>query len=346
MTEAALSDNSRKSDMSVRSVDGRIGQSSFARRGLRWIVIAITAIAVLAFPKMIANGFYIHIANLMLLNIIMVMGLWLIWSVGQLSLGHTAFAGLGGYISALLAMKLGVPPAFGIVIGAAAAAGVAALIGWIILRVRGVYFVLVTFLFAQTFALAALNLEAVTNGANGLVNIPPLTVFGWSLAPRANFYCVALGTCAAIYWFLHRLMNSNVGRAFRSIADNTVLAEASGVDVRRYQILAFAIGSGIAGLAGAMMVHYTRFLSPDTFTFSESVSYLTMLVVGGRAALVGAVLGALFITPLPELLRGFVGLQSIIYGAVMMAVVLFLPEGIMSLRSVVSGLGRHRRGMT
>jgi branched-chain amino acid transport system permease protein len=126
-------------------------------------------------------------------------------------------------------------------------------------------------------------------------------------------------------------MRSQYGRAFRSIAENVRLAEASGIDVSRYQIIAFALGSGIAGATGAVMVHYIRFLSPDSFTFKDSIAYITMLVVGGPHAMIGGVLGSLFLTPLPEMLRGFVGAQQIIYGVILLGVLLFLPEGLVSI---------------
>lgn len=126
-------------------------------------------------------------------------------------------------------------------------------------------------------------------------------------------------------------MRSQYGRAFRSIAENVRLAESSGIDVSHYQVVAFALGSGIAGAAGAAMIHYIRFLSPDSFTFNDSVAYITMLVVGGRHSMLGGILGALFLTPLPEMLRGLVGLQQIVYGAILLGVLLFLPNGLISL---------------
>ncbi len=312
--------------------------------GQRWAgrlaVLALLA-AALALPRLTSNQFYLHMANLALLNAIFTMSLGLIAAVGQLSLGHAAFAATGAYISALGALHFKVPPVLGILASGLGMAAVAAALGTVLLRLRGVYFVLVTFLAGQVCTLVALNWESVTRGANGLVGIPPISLLGYSLSSRAQFYYFALAAFAAVFLFLRALLRSQFGRAFRSIAENVELAESSGIDVSRYQVIAFAIGSGIAGAGGAVMAHYIRYVSPDTFTFHESVAYITMLVVGGRQTLIGWVLGAAFLTPLPELLRGFVSMQHIIYGAVLVAVLLFLPGGLSSLGAAIARLARR-----
>ena len=125
------------------------------------------------------------------------------------------------------------------------------LLGKILLRLRGVYFVLVTFLAGQVFTLVALNWESVTHGANGLVGIPAISLFGFPLSTRLRFYYFALAAFVMVLTFVWALMRSQYGRAFRSIAENIRLAESSGIDVSHYQVVAFALGSGIAGAAGA-----------------------------------------------------------------------------------------------
>ncbi len=302
-----------------------------SRKNLGYAAAAAGLALAIAVPQLTANQFYLHLANLALLNAIFAMSLGLIAAVGQLSLGHAAFAATGAYLSALGAMQLKIPPILGIVLAGLVTGLLAAALGRIILRLRGVYFVLVTFLVGQVCTLVALNWESVTRGANGLVGIPPIRVFGQALGSRAYFYYAALTAFVTVFIFIWALMRSQYGRAFRSIAENIQLAESSGIDTSRYQVIAFALGSGIAGAAGAAMAHYIRYISPDTFTFHDSVAYITMLVVGGRQTLVGGVLGAAFLTPLPELLRGLEGVQHIIYGAILLAVLLFLPGGLVSI---------------
>ena len=301
------------------------------RRWLSGAALAVALVAALVLPQLTTNQFYIHLANLMLLNSIFAVSLGLIASVGQISLGHAAFVAAGAYVSALAALSFKLPPILGIVLAGLVTGLAAVLLGKILLRLRGVYFVLVTFLAGQVFTLIVLNWESVTHGANGLLGIPAISIFGLPLSTRLRFYYFALAAFIFVVTFVWALMRSQYGRAFRSIAENVRLAESSGIDVSHYQIVAFALGSGIAGAAGAAMVHYIRFLSPDSFTFNDSIAYITMLVVGGRHTMIGGVLGALFLTPLPELLRGFVGAQHIIYGVILLCVLLFIPNGLVSI---------------
>ena len=302
----------------------------------RWlpaVAIAVLFIAALIVPQLTTNQFYLHLANLTLLNSIFAVSLGLIASVGQISLGHAAFVAAGGYISGIAALSFKIPPVFGILLAGLVTGLAAVALGKILLRLRGVYFVLVTFLAGQVFTLIALNWESVTNGANGLLGIPAISIFGFPLGTRLRFYYFALAVFVIVLTFVWALMRSQYGRAFRSIAENVRLAESSGIDVSHYQVVAFALGSGIAGATGATMTHYIRFLSPDSFTFNDSIAYITMLVVGGRHTMIGGVLGAAFLTPLPELLRGFVGAQHIIYGAILLGVLLFIPNGLVSIGS-------------
>jgi branched-chain amino acid transport system permease protein len=312
-----------------------------APRRLRAAASAVVLLGLaLILPQLTSNQFYLHLANLVLLNSIFVVSLGLIASVGQISLGHAAFVAAGAYVSALAALNLKIPPIFGVLLAGVVTGLAAALLGKVLLRLRGVYFVLVTFLAGQVFTLVALNWESVTHGANGLVGIPAISLFGFPLSTRLRFYYFALAAFILVLTFMWALMRSQYGRAFRSIAENIRLAESSGIDVSHYQVVAFALGSGIAGAAGAAMIHYIRFLSPDSFTFNDSIAYITMLVVGGRQAMIGGVLGALFLTPLPELLRGLVGAQHIVYGAILLAVLLFLPNGLVSIGRLFVRKGR------
>jgi branched-chain amino acid transport system permease protein len=313
------------------AIDRNEPRLAAGRNILPGAAIAVLLVAALFLPQLTPNQFYLHLANLVLLNAIFAISLGLIASVGQMSLMHSAFVAAGAYISALAALDLKIPPILGIVLAGFVTGLAAALIGKILLRLRGVYFVLVTFLAGQVFTLIALNWESVTHGANGLIGIPAISLMGFPLSTRLRFYYFALAAFILVVAFIWLLMRSQYGRAFRSIAENVRLAESSGIDVSRYQIIAFALGSGIAGAAGAAMIHYVRFLSPDSFTFNDSIAYITMLVVGGRQTMIGGILGALFLTPLPEALRGLVGAQHIVYGAILLGVLLFLPGGLVSI---------------
>lgn len=292
------------------------------------ILVAVGLAALL--PWLAPNQFYIHLATVGCINLMLVLGLAIIARAGQLSMGHGGFALVGGYVSALLSMK-GWPPLLTLFIAGLAAALIAAALGWIILRLRGVYFVLVAFAFSQIAVLLALDMSSITGGANGLVGVPPISIFGHVLRAKPQFYpfalCCAL-TTLLLTWLLYR---SPLGTMMAATAENQRLTESSGIDTHRVQVIAFTIGSGIAGFAGALSTHYLRFISPDSYTFWESVSYLTMLVVGGRDGVLGPVVGVLVLTPLPELLRSTEGLQHIIYGTVLVLCLMFVPNGLASI---------------
>ncbi|MFB6420667.1 MULTISPECIES: branched-chain amino acid ABC transporter permease [Bradyrhizobium] len=292
------------------------------------VLVAVALAALL--PWLAPNQFYIHLATVGCINLMLVLGLAIIARAGQLSMGHGGFALVGGYVSALLSMK-GWPPLLTLFIAGLVAAVIAAALGWIILRLRGVYFVLVAFAFSQIAVLLALDMSSITGGANGLVGVPPISIFGHVLRAKPQFYPFALGcalTTLLLTWLLYR---SPLGTMMAATAENQRLTESSGIDTHRVQVIAFTIGSGIAGFAGALSTHYLRFISPDSYTFWESVSYLTMLVVGGRDGVLGPVVGVLVLTPLPELLRSTEGLQHIIYGTVLVLCLMFVPNGLASI---------------
>ncbi|HVY88881.1 MAG TPA: branched-chain amino acid ABC transporter permease [Hyphomonadaceae bacterium] len=282
-------------------------------------------------PWLAPNQFYTHLGTVACLNLMLVLGLAIIARAGQLSMGHAGFALVGGYVSALLSMNAGWPPLLGIVAAGLLSAGLAAALGWIILRLRGVYFVLVAFSFGQIAVLLALDMSDLTGGANGLIGIAPVSIFGHSLVSKPDFYPFALACALATLLFTWLLYRSPFGDMMAATAENQRLAESSGIDTHLTQVIAFTIGSGIAGIAGALSAHYFRFISPDSFTFWESVSYLTMLVVGGRVGVLGSVIGVVVLTPLPEMLRATQGLQHIIYGAVLVLSLLFVPDGLASI---------------
>lgn len=309
---------------------------------LRVGLIAIAGVATAVAPALLPNLFYVHMVNLTLLGGIFALSLWIIYSVGQLSLSHAAFAGLGAYASALLSMRAGLPPLLAVFAAGALTAVLAAGLGTVILRLRGVYFVLVTFLFGQMFTLIALNWQSLTNGANGLISIPPITFLGLNFGSRPMFMYLVSGAFILTLLLTWALTRSSWGRAFNAIQQNIDLAESSGIDTARYQVYAFTIGSGIAGIGGALTAHYIRYISPDSFTFHDSVAFITMLVVGGRSIFWGAVIGAVFLTPLPEFLRDFEGLQLIIFGAVLIVILRFLPGGLISLPARLRKFGGPR----
>jgi branched-chain amino acid transport system permease protein len=282
-------------------------------------------------PVLTSSIFHFHIAIMICLAIIATAGLAVIARVGQLSLCHGAFVGLGAYACVLTVTRLGVPFIVGVIVAAAVSAAVAGVIGLGILRLRGVYFVLITFALNELFRLIMLDFPSVSGGSNGIANIPAASFGPLVLSEKPAFYVLALVGAAFAMGVLALIDRGVIGRKFAAVEENLALAEASGIPTARIQNIAFVVGSGLAGFAGALTAHYIGFISPETFHFQLSVSYVVTLVVGGRLAFWGPVVGAIFLTPLPELLRGALEYQHVVYGVALIAVLQFLPGGLVSL---------------
>lgn len=314
-----------------------------AQRSSQMALVAIFSI-IAAAPLFLNNSFYHHIAVMVCLNIIMVSGLGLIARVDQLSLAHGAFVGIGAYASALSVMRLGIPFAGGLLLATIVPALVAAGTGRLILGLRGVYFVLVTFAFNELFRLVMLDVPSISGGTNGIGNIAPASFGSLQINEKRGFYGVALFVAVLCVAFVWATLRSPIGRAFASIAENASLAQASGIDVRKFQSLAFVLGSGMAGLGGGLMAHYIGFISPESFTFWLSVNCLIILVIGGRYAVLGPVLGSVLITPLPEVLRGAVQLQYVIYGVLLILIMRFAPGGLSDLvKRLLASIGSRQQ---
>lgn len=295
------------------------------------VSFAIALVLVALIPWFTGSTFHFHIAIMVCLGAMATAGLGTIAWVGQLSLAHGAFVGIGAYTCVLLVTQLGVPFLFGLPAAAILSGGVAYIIGTPLLRLRGVYFVLITFALNELFRLVMLEFPAVSGGSSGIAGIPKITVFGLVLKQQADVYVFTLVMLAAVMAFLWTVRRGPLGRQFAAIEENLELAEASGIPTARMQNIAFVIGSAVAGFSGAIMAHYIGFISPESFAFQLSVSYVIILVSGGRLLLAGPLVGAIFLIPLPEFLRSAQEYQHIIYGVVLIIVLRFLPDGLTAL---------------
>jgi branched-chain amino acid transport system permease protein len=253
---------------------------------------------------------------------LLALSIWLTLSCGLLSLANAAFMGIGAYVSALLTLQLGWSFPAVLLAGAVVPALVALLIGAPVLRLSGVYLAMATLAFGEVVRITLLNME-ITGGPEGLSGIP-LETEGWHIA----------GLLALAIYGLTRLRRSKVGRALEAIKEDEVAARLMGIDVDRYKLLAFVLGGFIAGVAGALNAHFTFFISPREYGFENAVDILTMTVLGGTSGLVGPLIGATTLTLLPELLRFLHDFRSLVNGAVLVLVVLFLPKGIWEPRRI------------
>lgn len=266
------------------------------------------------------DNFWSIYSNLVLtvgINALLALSIWLTLSCGLLAMANAAFMGIGAYTASLLTMNAGMPFPVALAGGILVPTVVALLIGGPTLRLSGVYLAMATLGFGEVVRVLILNAESWTGGALGLNGIPQLTQW-WHVV------AALLGTLL-ILW---RLRRSRTGRAFEAIKEDAVAASLMGIGVLPHKMLAFSLGAGIAGLAGALNAHLTFFIGPSEFGFDRGVDILTMTILGGTGGLTGPVLGALIITVLPELLRSFQDFRTMVNGAILVLIVLFLPKGL------------------
>ena len=291
----------------------------------------IVAAVALTLPLWLASAYHVHVAIMAGLFGVLALSLNLLLGfTGQLSLGHAAFFGIGAYTSALLTLKAEWPfwPALAAAVTLAGAAGW--LIGRLALKLRGAYFVLVTISFAGVISLVSVNWIELTNGPLGLPGVPAPELFGWSLRSKTAYYYLVLVALALSYLVCARLVRSRIGRAFVALRENEALAESIGVDVTHYLVLATVVSAAMAGLGGSLYAHYTRFVSPEVFLFTYTVTMVIMVVAGGKGTLAGPLVGAVLFTVLPETLRAAASWQwqMLAYGVLLVLLVFFLPRGI------------------
>jgi branched-chain amino acid transport system permease protein len=198
------------------------------------------------------------------------------------------------------------------------------------LKLRGAYFVLVTISFAGVISLVSVNWIELTNGPLGLPGVPAPELGPWSLRTKTAYYYLVLAAVGLSYCVSRRLVRSRIGRALVALRENEPLAESVGVDVTHYLVLATVVSAGMAGLGGSLYAHYTRFVSPEVFLFTYTVTMVIMVVAGGKGTLAGPLVGAVLFTGLPEALRAAASWQwqMLAYGVLLVLLVLFLPRGI------------------
>ncbi len=282
-----------------------------------------------ALPFVLTSKYQVSILILAGINVMLALGLNLVMGyTGQVSLGHAGFYGLGAYASGVLSTKYGLDPwaAMG---AALLLCGVAsALIGAAALRLQGYYLSMATLGFGIILHILFVELSWLTGGPAGLVGIPELRIGGFRFASDVPYYYLVWSLVGAMLLFAFHLVDSRVGRSLRAIQGDEVAASLVGVNTFATKVMIFVIGACMASVAGSLYAHYVTVLSPDSFGFMLSVEIVVMVVVGGAGSVWGGLLGAILLTLLPEYLRVMKDYDVLVYGAIVILVVMFLPRGI------------------
>ncbi len=277
---------------------------------------------------------------------------------GLFSIGHAAFLGVGAYTQAVLG-NAGVPFPVSLAAAGALSAAVGVVVGLPALRVKGIYLGIATLAFGFVVEEVLARWESVTGGNAGLFVQPP-HLGGWQVESGTPFYFLCLGVTVLATLVILNLLRSPTGRAFVAIRDSEISAQSMGIHLARYKTLSFSLSAALAGLGGALYAHQIQFLSPDQFNILQSIDLLLMVVIGGLGSVHGAFLGAIFLISMPQLIslgKDFLpaavgqapGLQSAVYGVVLVAFVLFEPMGLygrwLKIRTFFQLFPFYRKGM-
>lgn len=283
-------------------------------------------------PLVVRDQYLLHIAIMVLFYAVLASSLNLVVGyVGEFSLGHTAFLGTGAYAAAILSTQYGWPMWATVPVAGLLAAVVGVVIGGITLRLQGPFFVIVTLSFAEVLRLVADNWIGLTNGPMGIAGIPQPALLGeaGNLGAKQFYYAVAWVLLAATLYLSFRFVHSNAGRAAVAVRENRYVAQSIGIRPLSYSMLALVLGALLSGMAGGFYAHYISFVGPEVFRFAFMVSMIIMVLIGGKGTLVGPLIGALLVTFLEEYLREAKELRLSIFGLAVIAIVLFLPRGLM-----------------
>ena len=306
----------------------------------RWVFLLFLA-ALTVLPAL-ASGFWMDVANRILIAVIAATGLNILTGfTGQISLGNAAFLAVGAYATAYLAGTLGLP--FLLVLPAAGL--ITALVGMVFgvpsLRLKGLYLAVATLAAHFVVEFVVSHWESVTGGVNGM-SVPAAKLGGLVLKGDRPLYYLILPLTVAMLLFAKNLFRTKVGKAFVAIRDQDISAEVMGVHVFKYKLLSFGVSSFYVGVAGALMAYQARTISPETFPITLAIDFLGMIIIGGMGSLLGSIYGAIFITLLPELLRLavtplsahfpelttlFASLKMGVFGLAIVLFLVFEPDG-------------------
>lgn len=273
---------------------------------------------------------------------VIALGVWVTFTIGRINLGQAAFALIGGFVAAICITRWGVSFWIALPLAGLASAGVGVLLGLGILRLRGVYFAMITISLSEAVRLAILNGGSLTGGATGITSIPvpgELSLFGLVLIPdfasvnthRAFYYLSAFLLLASIL-LVWRLMASRLGRVFASLQQGQELSQSLGINITKYRLIAFSVSCFLGGIGGAFFASMQQSIYPGSFVVADSISFTLYCFLGGLAYVAGPIVGAFLLTIAFQLFHEFQQYQQLVYSLLMIGIMMWLPNGLLSLR--------------
>ncbi len=303
----------------------------------RHVSLILFIAVVLGLPLVVRNPYYTGVLVFVGIYSLITICLGLLLGyAGQISLGHAAFYGIGAYASGLLTTRGHLSPWVALICAMAITGVLAYIIGRPVLKLRGHYLAMATLGFGEIVYIF-FNAEVdLTGGPSGFGQIPRLAVGSFVFKKDVHFYYLVWITVIVLLVLTLNVINSRIGRALRSIHGSETAANAMGVDTSSFKMQIFVFSAVVSSLAGSYYAHFVTFVSPTTFAADMSILLVTMVIVGGMSNVWGAILGAALLSTLPEYLRAVGDYDILIYGAIMMGIMMFAPEGL-------AGIGAHLR---
>jgi branched-chain amino acid transport system permease protein len=307
----------------------------------QWALVGVLVASLLAFP-FVANEYWLYLACLVAINIASTTGLNLLTGyTGLVSLGQSAFMGLGAYTVAILQIRYGTPMLLNLLAGGVVAMLAGVVVGVPSLRVKGLYLAIATIAAGVIAHFVFSHFADLTGGSAGL-SVPPAQVLGVVLDSSFKLYWVIVPITVLLLIGAANLFRTRIGRAFIAIRDRDISAEVLGIPLLRYKLLSFAISSFYAGVAGGLFAYFFRAITPESFPLIMSIFFLAAVIVGGMGTMLGSVLGAVFMTLVPEVLKLIVGwlplgesamlvlspVRTIVFGLMIVLFLIFEPHGL------------------
>ncbi len=299
------------------------------KRSLQILGIFVGGAILIMLPKLMGSDYTKQLLVQALIYIVIVVGYnFVTGDVGQLSMAQQGFFALGAYTAAILLTTAGWPWWAALLASMGFVGFVGAMVGLPTLRVRGQYLIMVTMAFSEIVRLVGLNWVGFTGGAAGILKIPPPSIGGWQFTTKTSIYYLFLAMAVVMILVAWRVRSTKYGRAFLAIRDGELAADVMGLNTTYVKVVAFSLSAVFAAVGGTMFASSYNFISPDSFGLGQTVLILAMLLIGGEGSIAGAVVGAIILTYLPELLRFAHGYYMLVYGLLILLITLFLPGGV------------------
>ncbi len=294
------------------------------------VLVFLIGLGLVLLPVVVRDEYILRICVRVGIYVILAVGLNIVAGfAGMLSCAQAAFFGLGAYCSALLSLNLGVSFWLAMPISGLFAGLFGILLGLPTIRLAHFYLVMATIGFGEIVGLVFLNWESLTKGPYGLPGIPPPQIGSFVYLSNTPYYYTVLALASLGVFVAWRLTKTQLGKIFIAAKDDQMAVEASGVQVNRYKVLAFALSAIYAGVAGSFFAHYMTFISPSTFSTHESIMVLAMVVLGGMGSIMGSVVSAAVLTVIPEAMRFIQDYRMMFFGGIIILLMLIKPEGLM-----------------